>query len=101
MMVHTIYYITVQQGQVTDYSSRCNNPPGIRCESASPKFDPNRYTVPGLFAYARRILDGKTSRLMISYDEQFSFPSRIQYDFSAGGGVLTSSLTVIRFEILE
>ena len=75
------HVITVRDGQVVDASASCMDAPretaqGTKCEVEP--FDPQEYTVPGLFAKAKSVAKEYPRRqIEINFDETYSYPTRI------------------------
>jgi hypothetical protein len=75
------YTITIRNGQIVDSSTHCVPAPaeGGKCKVEA--FDPNTYTVPGLFGAARaRAADEQAKWLKITFDSTYGYPNQISYD---------------------
>ena len=76
--------ITVRDGQAVDWSASCMDAPretymGIECEVEP--FDPEEYTVPGLFAKARSVAEAHPEQeVVIDFHDTYGFPRRIRHD---------------------
>jgi hypothetical protein len=76
--------ITVRDGQVEHQSATCVTAPmetalGKECEVEP--FDPEEYTVPGLFATARSLAEQYPRQgVEIGFDGDYCFPSGIRFD---------------------
>jgi hypothetical protein len=76
--------VTVRDGQAVDWSASCVTAPmetalGKVCEVEP--FDPEEYTVPGLFAKARSLAEAYPEQgVEIEFHSTYGFPSRIRYD---------------------
>lgn len=72
------YSVVVRGGKVVDSSATClEDSPGEPCPVYN--FDPDRFTVPGLFAAAR----DKASMAKITFDPVYGFPAIISYNHTA------------------
>lgn len=73
--------ITVRDNRVTAQSAECAPAPFERSGCAVQPFDPNEFTVEGLFATARR-LGGESAKnqLRVEFDATYSFPRLISRD---------------------
>lgn len=73
--------ITVQDGIVTEHSASCTPAPfeGRECKIQS--FDPNEFTVEGLFKTALTYApDSAAQQLRVTFDEKYHFPKTISRD---------------------
>jgi hypothetical protein len=73
--------ITVQDGQVTDQSATCTPAPfeGRSCEVR--EFDPNEFTVPGLFDVALKYApESARNQLRVTFDDKYHYPTTISRD---------------------
>jgi hypothetical protein len=77
------HLITVREGQVVDSSASCLDAPretaqGTKCEVEP--FDPQEYTVPGLFAKAQSMAKEYPRReIEMVFDETYSYPALIKH----------------------
>ena len=104
--IHSIWHaqiqkITVRDGKVVESSGDCLRAPvdGQACKVED--FDPNMYTVPGLFALARNQMKGQEAKwTKITYNADFGYPESIGYDdpqiMDEDWGVIVS-----KFEMLK
>ena len=70
------YTVVVRDGKVTNSSSTCGQAPGADSPCDVYNFDPNNFTVPGLFAAAREW----GMKDMVTFSREFGFPSTIDSD---------------------
>ena len=70
------YTIVVRNGKVTSSSSACGQAPGGYTPCDVHNFDPNDFTVPGLFAATREW----GMKDMVTFHRRFGFPWTIAYD---------------------
>jgi len=100
---HTqVQTIIVRDDKVVDSSAECIADAGSPAGTCKlDPFDPNAYTVAGLFAEAQTDLSGQNSRWMkVSYDPKLGYPTQIAYNnpLILDGGW---SWDVVKFEILK
>lgn len=75
------YKITVVNGEVVSNSAECIPGPAKTSECEVAEYDPQDYTVPGLFAIARSESQKSEGQFTtIKYDPTYGFPTRISYD---------------------
>jgi type II secretory pathway pseudopilin PulG len=74
--------VVVRNGQVTGRTGRCIRAPAEVGECEVRPFDPGKYTVPGLFATAHRLLDnaGPGDVIKITYDDVYGYPRTMLND---------------------
>jgi hypothetical protein len=73
--------ITVRDGQVTDASAWCSPAPAEGRECEVRQFDPEDYTVPGLFVMARSSAESQRGRwTKIEFDPTYGYPRSILAD---------------------
>jgi hypothetical protein len=70
------YTVVVRDGKVTNSSSTCGSAPGADSPCDLYNFDPNNFTVPGLFVAAREW----GMKDMVTFSHDFGFPLTIDYD---------------------
>lgn len=75
------YTLLVRGGIVVESASSCIPAPMEFGDCTVRDFDPLDYSVPGLFARARGAMAGQGGDwVMVSFDPQYGFPSRIAFD---------------------
>lgn len=73
--------ITVRDGQVAEWSGSCIPAPAEMGECTVQEIDPDDYTVAGLLATARRLIDNQPpENLEITLDPDYRFPRTIDFD---------------------
>lgn len=73
--------LTVRDNQVTAQSAECTPAPFERSGCTVQPFDPNEFTVAGLFATARQLgAESAKNQLRVEFDETYSFPRLISRD---------------------
>jgi len=104
--IHSIWHaqiqkITVRDGKVVESSADCLRAPvdGQACKLED--FDPNMYTVPGLFSLAHSQMKSQEAKwTKITYNQDYGYPESIGYDdpqiMDEDWGVIVS-----RFEVLK
>lgn len=74
------YLVIVRDGKVVDSSSTCIVAPGQLEPCQAAPFDPEQFTVPGLFAIARAQLASSDEWTTVEYDARYGYPMSIRYD---------------------
>ncbi len=73
--------ILVSEGKVVEQSATCAPAPAESGECEVESFDPEEYTVAGLFALAHSLAESDAGNWTeIEYDPTYGFPVRIAYD---------------------
>jgi hypothetical protein len=73
--------IVVSEGKVVEQSATCTPAPAESGECQVESFDPDEYTVAGLFALAHSMAEGDAGDWTeIEFDPVYGFPVRIAYD---------------------
>jgi hypothetical protein len=73
--------IVVSKGKVVEQSATCVPAPAESGECEVESFDPEDYTVAGLFALAHSLAEGDAGDWTeIEFDPTYGFPARIAYD---------------------
>jgi hypothetical protein len=93
--------VNVRASQVVDSSAECIPAPaeGGKCQIEA--FDPNAYTIPGLFETARaRLASDQAKWIKITFDPSNGYPSQISYN---NPNIIDGdwSLRVTAFEVLK
>lgn len=74
------YAVVVRDGEVVDSSTTCIVAPGESPPCQAAPFDPEEFTVPGLFAIARAQLASSEEWTTVEYDTKYGYPRSIRYD---------------------
>ena len=93
--------ITIRNNQVVEYTGDCVPAPAEGGKCSIEAFDPDTYTVPGLFGKARtHSTEEKAKWMKITFDSTYGYPSQISYD---NPDILDEdwSVRVTAFEVLK
>jgi hypothetical protein len=97
------YHLTVVDGAVTDHAASCTPAPIEYHDCEVVPYDPEEFTIPGLFLRARSLAltarENPGFRLEISFNPDFHFPRKIVYGnpraIDSDGSVVVQSFTPV------